>query len=167
MRLLSPRPLQPCGDCCLWSLCPRSHCPLLPIMCQAGPSHSPLGHTHPTGSEVPLCQDNKPGLLSSSLQPFRQTPPDSQEGPFCVAGQEQTWTSLWVANPQIPCRLPLMMPSRVLWGSWAQSLSVPIISLIIGSSFHSASMTFLGSYGQISSSYKLRKGGYVRPARNT
>ena len=29
-----------------------------------------------------------------------------------------------------------------LWGSWAQSLSVSSISLLIGNSLHSASMTF-------------------------
>ena len=36
----------------------------------------------------------------------------------------------------------LLIPSRALWGSWAQSLSVSPISLITGNSLHSASMTF-------------------------
>ena len=31
--------------------------------------------------------------------------------------------------------------SRALWGSWAQSLSVSLISLVKGNSLHSASMT--------------------------
>lgn len=119
---------------------PYPHCPLL-LTVPGGPQSLHLGHTRPTASEVPqdFCQDNKPGLLSSSLNPSDRLPCHSQEGPFCVAGQgEQTWTSLWVANLQLPCHLPLMIPSRALWGSWAR-LSVPTISLVIGSSLHSAS----------------------------
>ena len=36
----------------------------------------------------------------------------------------------------------LMIPWRALWGSWAQELSVTPMSLIIGNSLHSTSMTF-------------------------
>ena len=53
------------------------------------------------------------------------------------------------ASPEGSSAAELMTPWRALWGSWAQDLSVSPMSLILGTSLHSASMTFLSSDGQI------------------
>ena len=55
-----------------------------------------------------------------------------------------------------------LIPCGALWGSWAQGLSVSPISLIIGSSLHSPSMTF-PEFQRVDSSNKviLGKGGNV------
>ena len=57
------------------------------------------------------------------------------------------------------------IPCRVLWGSWAQSLFMSPIFLIIGNSLHSASRTFPEYQWADSSSCQLGTGGDVRPGR--
>ena len=49
---------------------------------------------------------------------------------------------VWCLTRSYSAAIIVLIPSRALWGSWAQRLSVSPISLITGNSLHSASMTF-------------------------
>ena len=58
-----------------------------------------------------------------------------------------------------------LIPCRALWGSWAQSLFISPIFLIIGNNLHSASRTFPEFQWADLSSCHLGTGGDVRPGR--
>ena len=61
----------------------------------------------------------------------------------------------------------ILLPSQVLWASYAQSISVSPISLITGNSLHSASMTMPEFQWARSSGCYLAKVGDVTPGRNS
>ena len=85
---------------------------------------------------IPLLAHRLEGVITPSLVTVQQMSPVGVISDIIIGILQAR------ANPEGSSAAELMTLWRALWGSWAQDLSVSPMSLIIGNSLHSASMTF-------------------------